>query len=77
MEKAIREIIPANEVIVLVSFELTVGEMRGMMNLCIPFNSIERVSGKLSSNNWVSYAKKPATAESIEAYISPVISLTR
>ena len=60
------QIIPANEVIVLVSFELTVGEMRGMMNLCIPFNSIERVSGKLSSNNWVSYAKKPATAESMQ-----------
>ena len=39
------QIIPANEVIVLMSFELTVGEMRGMMNLCIPFNSIERVSG--------------------------------
>jgi flagellar motor switch protein FliM len=60
------QIIPANEVIVLVSFELTVGEMRGMMNLCIPFNSIERVSGKLSSNNWVSYAKKPASAESMQ-----------
>src|SRR5215213_4154848 len=60
------QIIPANEVIVLISFELTVGEMRGMMNLCIPFNSIERVSGKLSSNNWVSYAKKPATAESMQ-----------
>ena len=60
------QIIPANEVIVLVSFELTVGEMRGMMNLCIPFNSIERVSGKLSSNNWVSYAKKPPSAESMQ-----------
>jgi flagellar motor switch protein FliM len=60
------QIIPANEVIVLISFELTVGEMRGMMNLCIPFNSIERVSAKLTSNNWVSYAKKAPNIESMQ-----------
>ncbi|RIK77351.1 MAG: flagellar motor switch protein FliM [Planctomycetota bacterium] len=60
------QIIPANEVIVLISFELTVGEMRGMMNLCIPFNSIERVSGKLTSNNWVSYSKKSPNVESMQ-----------
>ena len=60
------QIIPANEVVVLISFELTVGETRGMMNLCIPFNSIERISGKLSSNSWVSYSKRPPTPESMQ-----------
>jgi flagellar motor switch protein FliM len=60
------QIIPANEVIVLISFELTVGEMRGMMNLCIPYNSIERVSNKLTSNNWISYARKPPSLESMQ-----------
>lgn len=60
------QIIPANEVIVLISYELTVGETRGMMNLCIPFNSIERISGKLTANSWVSYSRKPATPESIQ-----------
>ena len=60
------QIIPANEVIILVSFELTVGDTRGMVNLCIPFNSIERISHKLSSNSWVSYSKRPPTAESIQ-----------
>jgi len=58
------QIIPANEVVVLVSFELTIGETRGMLNLCIPFNSIERISNQLSANSWVSYGKRPATAES-------------
>lgn len=48
------QIIPANEVIVLISFELTIGDTRGMVNLCIPFNSIERISHKLSANSWVS-----------------------
>ena len=60
------QIIPANEVVVLISFELTVGETRGMVNLCIPFNSIERISHKLTSNSWISYSKRPPTPESIQ-----------
>jgi len=59
------QIVPPNEVVVLISFELTVGDVRGMMNLCIPFNSIERIAGKLTANTWVSYGRKPATPESI------------
>ncbi|NOY41513.1 MAG: flagellar motor switch protein FliM [Planctomycetes bacterium] len=60
------QIIPANEVVVLISFELTVGDTRGMVNLCIPYNSIERISHKLTSNSWVSYSKRPPTPESIQ-----------
>ncbi len=60
------QIVPPNEVVVLISFELTLGEARGMMNLCIPFNSIERISNRLSSNSWVSYGKKSATTENIK-----------
>lgn len=60
------QIIPANEVIVLVSFELTVSSTRGMINLCIPFNSIERISSKLSSNSWVSYSRRPPTEKSMQ-----------
>ena len=60
------QIVPPNEVVVLISFELTLGDARGMMNLCIPFNSIERISQRLSANSWVSYGKKSATAENIQ-----------
>lgn len=60
------QIVPPNEVVVLISFELMLGEVRGMMNLCIPFNSIERIGGKLSANSWVSYSKKPSTPESVQ-----------
>jgi flagellar motor switch protein FliM len=60
------QIVPPNEVVVLISFELTIGEARGMMNLCIPFNAIERISTRLSSNSWVSYGKKLATPENIQ-----------
>lgn len=60
------QIIPANEVIVLISFELTVGEMRGMMNLCIPFNTIERISNKLTANSWATYSSRPPSQESMQ-----------
>lgn len=59
------QIVPPNEVVVLISFELTLGEVRGMANLCIPFNSIERISGKLSSNSWISYGSKTPSDESV------------
>ena len=59
------QIVPPNEVVVLISFELTLGDVRGMMNLCIPFNAIERIGTKLTTNNWVSYARAEPTADSI------------
>ena len=36
-----------------------------MINLCIHFNSIERISNKLTSNSWASYSKRSPTAASI------------
>lgn len=50
------QIVPPNEVVVLVSIELTMGKSRGMVNLCIPFNTIERMGAKLTNNIWVGYA---------------------
>lgn len=50
------QIVPPNEVVVLVSFELMMGKSRGTVNLCIPFNTIERIGSKLTNNSWVGYA---------------------
>src|SRR5262249_45037612 len=57
------QIVPPNEVVVLISFELLLGELRGMINLCIPFNAIERVSSRLASNSWVTYGKSAASPQ--------------
>lgn len=54
------QIVPPNEVIVLISFELTMGDTRGIMNLCIPYNTIEPLSARLSSDNWSTYTRKVA-----------------
>jgi flagellar motor switch protein FliM len=60
------QIVPPNEVVVLISFEITLGDVRGMANLCITFNSIERISQQLTSNSWVAYGKRPPTPQSIQ-----------
>ena len=55
------QLVPPNEVVVLLSFEMVMGDARGVMNLCIPFNTIEPLSHKLSSDTWSAYTKKELT----------------
>ncbi len=67
------QIVPPNEVIVLVSFELTMADTRGIMNLCIPFNTLEPLAGKLSSDSWSAYSKRtidPKQRLSLETGVS-------
>ena len=52
------QVVPPNEVVVLVAFELTLGEARGMMNLCVPFNTLEPVAAQLSGDTWSTYGKR-------------------
>lgn len=55
------QIVPPNEVAILIGFEVLLGKNRGMMNLCIPFNTIEKYNAKLSRNGWVGYGKSKPT----------------
>jgi flagellar motor switch protein FliM len=57
------QIVPPNEVVILICFEVTLGKNRGMINLCIPFNTIERFNSQLSNNGWVGYSRTKPTAE--------------
>ena len=59
------QLVPPNEVVVLIGFELRLGEVRGMINLCIPFNAIESLGPKLSLNDWVSSSRRSASDEAI------------
>ncbi len=58
------QIVPPNEVVILVGFEVLLGKNRGMMNLCIPFNTVEKFNAQLSRNGWVGYGKGVPTEES-------------
>jgi flagellar motor switch protein FliM len=52
------QIVPPNETVVVVGFELKMGNRAGTMSLCIPYNVIEPIMGKLAAQNWFSYQKK-------------------
>ncbi|MBU6172753.1 MAG: flagellar motor switch protein FliM [Planctomycetes bacterium] len=64
------QIVPPNEVVVMVSFELSIGQVRGMINLCIPYNTIERVNSKLTSNSWLGYASARSNSETQDQLLS-------
>jgi len=51
------QIVPPNEVVVVISFEMKMSTRAGTMNLCIPFNVIEPVMEHLSSQSWFSAAR--------------------
>ncbi len=46
------QIVAPNEPIVLLSFEVVMGEYSGMINLCIPFKVIEPIVPEFSNTNW-------------------------
>jgi flagellar motor switch protein FliM len=51
------QIVPPNEVVIVVGFELKMSNRAGTMNLCIPYNVIEPVIDELSAQSWFSAAK--------------------
>jgi flagellar motor switch protein FliM len=56
-------IVPPNETVVVVGFELKMGNRAGTMSLCIPYNVIEPIMGSLNQQNWVSYQRKGGQEE--------------
>jgi flagellar motor switch protein FliM len=57
------QIVPPNEVVIVIGFELKLSNRAGTMNLCIPYNVIEPVMEHLSSQSWSSNAKNQRTKE--------------
>jgi flagellar motor switch protein FliM len=59
------QIVPPNEMVVLVTLETKVGDVEGMMNLCIPYLTIEPIISKLSAQYWYSSVRRGATTENL------------
>jgi len=58
-------IVPPSEMVVLVTLETKVGEVEGMMNLCIPYLTIEPIISKLSAQYWYASARRGTTTENL------------
>lgn len=62
------QIVPPNEVVVVIGFEVKMANRAGTMNLCIPYNVIEPVMEALAAQSWFSTArlgKDPGIAATI------------
>jgi len=59
------QIVPPTEMVVLVTLETKVGDVEGMMNLCIPYITIEPIVSKLSAQYWYSSVRRGATTENL------------
>ncbi|MFZ5987431.1 MAG: flagellar motor switch protein FliM [Bacillota bacterium] len=57
------QIISANEMIALITLGARVGEVEGMINICIPHMVVEPIVSKLSTKFWFSNIEKETTRE--------------
>lgn len=60
------QIVPPNETIALVTLNITIGSVEGMVNICIPYLVLEPVLDKLSTKYWFSSTKKTITKEEMK-----------
>lgn len=57
------QLMSPNEMVVLVTFTAKIGEVEGLINLCIPHMVVEPVMPKLSTKLWFSLIEKGSTEE--------------
>ncbi len=57
------QIVAPNEVVVVIGLELKMGTRAGTMTLCVPFNVIEPVMGKLATQSWLAYQRKASSQQ--------------
>lgn len=61
------QLMSPNEMVVLVTFTAKIGEVEGLLNICIPHMTVEPVMNKLSTKLWFSLIEHGSTEESRKA----------
>lgn len=67
-------IVPPSEMVILVTLDTQIGEVRGVMNLCIPYLTLEPVLSRFSSRYWYSAEQNEVKSPS---FVKESISLSR
>jgi flagellar motor switch protein FliM len=52
------QVAPPHDPVVLAVIQLTMGDAQGLMNLCIPYSTIEPIMAKFTTQNWFAASKK-------------------
>ena len=57
------QIVPGNDTVVLMLFEIRIGDFQGAMSLCIPYLLIKPILNKLNTQRWFVSDRKKASAQ--------------
>jgi len=60
------QVISPNEMVALITFNVRIADVEGMMNICIPYMVVEPVMSKLTSKFWYSLVEKEPIANAKE-----------
>lgn len=60
------QIVPPNEVVMVIGLEVRMASRAGTMNLCIPYNVIEPVMEELSAQSWFAVSRNDQTQKTHE-----------
>ena len=60
------QIVPPNETVVVIGFELKMGNRTGTMSLCVPYTVIEPIMSQLTAQTWFNYQKKGANEVAVK-----------
>ncbi|MBI1389553.1 MAG: flagellar motor switch protein FliM [bacterium] len=55
-----------SEMVILMTFEVTMGDISGTLSFCIPYPTLEPIAGQLSSSSWFAASKKELSEEHAE-----------
>ncbi|NLC68475.1 MAG: flagellar motor switch protein FliM [Clostridiaceae bacterium] len=61
-----------NEIVALITFNVKISNVEGMMNICVPYITVEPIISKLSTRYWFSSADKPTDSRTKEIITSGV-----
>lgn len=60
------QVISPNEIVIVISLNVQIGDETGMINLCIPHVTLEPIVSKLSVHYWMQSSKKEPNVEEVE-----------
>lgn len=55
-----------SEMVILMTFEVTMGDISGTLSFCIPYPTLEPIASQLSSSSWFAASKKELSEEHAE-----------
>lgn len=68
------QVVPPNETIALITMSIEIGELEGMMNVCVPYILLEPVLDKLNTKFWFSTSTKKHSEEEKNAIKNRILN---